>query len=351
MPKDMIRQQKGGASGIADRGREGSAVDFVLDPAYLKATNEQLGRLGWASAGQILATQRVSGGNMNMTVRIRSERASFILKQARPWVVKYPHIPAPVERAAVEAEFYRIVSSVTGVASHMPHLLAFDPDSNLLWLEDLGETRDFTPLYQAGRMARADCVELTEYLAELHGIAVPKAHRRLFRNRAMRDLNHEHQYDLPLRPENGLDMDEITPGLSALAASLQSDVGYCRRVEDLGRIYLADGDVLLHGDFYPGSWLSTARGVVVVDPEFCFLGFREFDLGVFLAHLEFMHARLLWDVVMENYAGEVDWVLTRRFAGAEIMRRLLGVAQLPLAADLRQKREWLELSRELVCAP
>jgi 5-methylthioribose kinase len=287
---------------------------------------------------------------MNMTVRILSERASFILKQARPWVVKYPHIPAPVERAEVEAGFYSIVSPVVGVASHMPHLLAFDPDSNLLWLEDLGETRDLTTLYQERRMPDAHCLELTEYLVQLHGIAVPESGSPLFRNRAMRALNHEHQYDLPLRPENGLNLDAITPGLSAFAEGLKADQQYCDRVNELGRIYLADGNVLLHGDFFPGSWLATGRGVVVIDPEFCFLGVREFDLGVFLAHLEFIHARFLWDAVMENYAGEVDWPLVRRFAGAEIMRRLLGVAQLPLAADLREKRAWLELSRELVCA-
>ena len=44
--------------------------------------------------------------------------------------------------------------------------------------------------------------------------------------------------------------------------------------------------------------------------------------------------------------------LARRYAGVEIMRRLIGVAQIPtLRADLAQKAAWLDLSRRLVLEP
>lgn len=46
----------------------------------------------------------------------------------------------------------------------------------------------------------------------------------------------------------------------------------------------------------------------------------------------------------------MDDALARQFAGVEIMRRLIGVAQLPLVADLNQKEELLNLSRDLVLA-
>jgi 5-methylthioribose kinase len=118
----------------------------------------------------------------------------------------------------------------------------------------------------------------------------------------------------------------------------------------LGRGYRADGAALVHGDFFPGSWLRSERGITLIDPEFCFLGSAEYDLGVFLAHLELTGSRSHWAIVQERYGGNVDWTLTRAFAGAELMRRLIGVAQLPLAADLKQKSAWLEQSRDLVCA-
>ena len=47
-------------------------------------------------------------------------------------------------------------------------------------------------------------------------------------------------------------------------------------------------------------------------------------------------------------AGGFNRSLTLRFAGMEIMRRLIGVAQLPLPADLRRKAELLQLSERLV---
>lgn len=325
-------------------------IDYVLEAAECGSIGDYLHGLGWLSAEEVLAAERVGDGNMNMTVRIRTNRSTFILKQARPWVVKYPHIPAPVERAAVEAGFYDVIRSTVGVASRMPQLLGFNPDAKLLWLEDLGEAADLMSLYRSGEMSEELCGELTGFLVKLHGTPVPGGSVPLFRNREMRKLNHEHQYDLPLRPANGLNLDGITPGLSKLAQDLAADGKFCSRIGELGQVYLADGPALVHGDYFPGSWLATDRGPKIIDPEFCHLGAPEYDLGVFLAHLELIRARPLWQIVYRSYTGPVDWPLARRFAGAEIMRRLIGVAQLPLKAGLETKRGWLELSKQLVCA-
>jgi hypothetical protein len=43
-----------------------------------------------------------------------------------------------------------------------------------------------------------------------------------------------------------------------------------------------------------------------------------------------------------------DIRLAKQFAGAEIMRRLMGVSQLPLAHSIQVKEMLLELSRSLV---
>ena len=112
---------------------------------------------------------------------------------------------------------------------------------------------------------------------------------------------------------------------------------------------MADGATLLHGDFFPGSWLRTPLGLAAIDPEFCFLGPAEYDLGVLMAHFLFTDHEALLPVFRAMYGGRCDWRLAEAFAGAELMRRVIGVAQLPLQADLERKRDWLEQSRELVC--
>jgi len=297
--------------------------EFVLEAGDLASMDAHLKGLGW---GNVNRAERIGDGNMNMTVRAWDGDKTFILKQARPWVVKYPHIAAPIERAAVEARFYSLVAATPGVASRMPQLLGFDEESHLLRLEDLGDCSSEV-------LTEAAVIELTAYLVALHSIEV-----EAFPNRAMRALNHEHQYEFPLRSDNGL-------GFEELASPLLADIEYCAKVRALGQRYLADGKALLHGDFFPGSWLNTA----VIDPEFCYLGDAEYDLGVFLAHLELIGSGEFWQTVMTQYSSPADWTLAKHYAGAEIMRRLIGVAQLPLKADFEKKRQWLELSRELVC--
>jgi 5-methylthioribose kinase len=321
------------------------------DPAGLAA---YLRARGWIGPGErLLGAGKAGEGNMNYTLRVTTTARSFILKQARPWVEKYPHIPAPVERAQVEGRFYEAVSADAELAAMMPRLLGFDATSSVLALEDLGEARDFTPLYQGASLADAELDALAAYLSRLHAVSRDAARDAVFANRAMRALNHLHIFAFPLLPENGLDLDAITPGLAGAAQSLQSDAAYGNAVRDLGARYLADGEALLHGDFFPGSWLQTAQGVRVIDAEFCFYGPPEFDLGVAIAHLHLARqgeARIARLLAQVRPPRPLDRALIEQFAGVEIMRRLIGVAQLPLPLGLAEKTALLHRSRDMVLA-
>ena len=310
----------------------------------------------WLEAGEIVeGLQRAGEGNMNCVMRVRTPRRSFILKQSRPWVEKYPSIAAPWDRALVEAAFYRQVEQQAGVASHLPKLLFFDCAEHLMMLEDLGDdTRDFTRLYSDAGMLleEAHLRRLKDFLIALHtsfrspALAVP------FSNREMRELNHEHIFAFPLRENNGLDLDLITPGLACLALGLSADRPYCSMVRSLGERYLeSSGPCLIHGDFFPGSWIEAGANIYVIDPEFCFYGLPEWDLGVFAAHLYLSgrpHGSA--DALFSSYtnAAPLDRQLALQLAGVEIMRRLIGVAQLPVRFGLTRKAELLTLSRELV---
>ena len=123
-------------------------------------------------------------------------------------------------------------------------------------------------------------------------------------------------------------------------------------INALGKQYLSDGQHLLHGDYYPGSWLKTDAGFRVIDPEFCFAGPMEFDLGVLAAHWIFCGAAAdhsTIERVCRAYSETaVNDELVAQFAGVELIRRLIGVAQLPLAVDLSQRLAWLKVGRSLV---
>ena len=335
---------------------------YFLDAADLPALNTYLAAGERLRPGEtLLAAEKAGEGNMNCTVRVRTSAGSFILKQSRPWLEKYPHIAAPFDRALVEARFYHLISANAAVAGRMPRLLWEDAQARTLALADLGEASDFFPLY-ARQTVLSDALlaELVDYLAGLHRLAPERTgDRKHLTNHDMRALNHEHMCALPLREPNGLDLDAYTgtPGLAAVAATLKADAAYGQAVAALGERYLhGEGESLLHGDFFPGSFLRTSLGVRIIDPEFCFCGDAELDLGVLAAHLLLAgepadRAENILSLY-RSAGGQFSPTLARQYAGVEIMRRLIGVAQIPtLRADLARKTRLLASSRQLVLEP
>lgn len=326
-----------------------TAEDGTAAAAFLR-------RRGWLPAdAEVLSVAPAGAGNMNLVLRVRyrhpeapSGEGSLILKQARPWVEKYPDIAAPTERLAVEADFYRCVAPERGLAARMPQLLAVDEGAHAACLEDLGEASDYVGLYAGERLPADDLATLLDWLSRLHALPVSAEQWPRLRNRAMRALNHAHIFSIPF-DDGAPDADAFCAGLGAPAARLRADPAVRARIQELGAGYLADGEQLLHGDCYPGSWLRSAAGLRIIDPEFGFLGPAEFDLGVLTAHLWFAGQE---DTDLSAYRAPrgFDARLMRGFAGAEILRRLLGVAQLPLDADLQQRERWLEVGRELLRA-
>ncbi|MES2795259.1 MAG: phosphotransferase [Bacteroidota bacterium] len=280
-------------------------------------------------------------GNMNLVLRLITSKRSFILKQSRNFVQKYPSIPAPIQRILVEAEFYKTVTHHEFLKSKMPELLGFYPEQYLLVLEDLGQNSDFTSIYQPNSvLIETDVLDLVSYLNQLHSIDIEQYPS----NDALKLLNYFHIFKFPFEEINGFDLDTIQKGLADISTKYKIDRVLKAKVDQLGEIYLANGERLLHGDFYPGSWLKTDSGIKIIDPEFGYLGRAEFDLGVFTAHLVMAKKAHLIPIIAGNYkkTGQFSDQLMNAFAGVEIMRRLLGVAQLPLHLSISEKTEMLE---------
>lgn len=327
-----------------------------------------LHRLDWIDPDEFIeALEPAGAGNMNRTLRARLPKRTLVLKQSVPFVAKYPAIPAPPDRIGVEAAFYRATTQPPALSMRLPNVLGFDADNRLMALEDLGESADFTDVYAYrgdGRTPRADITgghttSLLYWIGMLHALRIDAVRFPELENHAMRALNHAHIFDIPLRSDNGIDLDAITPGLGDVAKPLIEDAALREKVAALGDVYLginalASRPALLHGDFYPGSWLRHPRmGVKIIDPEFAFIGPPEFDIGVLIAHLtfaRFAQSDLMMALGSYNAPARFSFPTALAFAGVEVIRRLLGVAQLPLNADLATKQRWLATARQFVTA-
>jgi 5-methylthioribose kinase len=288
----------------------------------------------------VLSMEKPGEGNMNFVTRICTQKRSIIIKQANPYVQKYPEIPAPPERVFVEAKFYRTIQEYVRLEESMPSFIGIDATNHVIALQDLGDSTDLTFLYKKGSsLSATDLDQLILFLNELHAIPFDQI-STYSNNLALRILNHVHLFIYPFMEENGFNLDQVQLGLQDIAMSYKTDNDLKDKVRKLGEIYLSQGETLLHGDYYPGSWLKTKDSLKIIDPEFSFVGNKEFELGIFIAHLKMSEAvNTQINMVMSRYqAGtSFNWKMCYQFAGIEIMRRLIGLAQLPFDLTLEEK--------------
>lgn len=326
-----------------------------LDTANPDALTQLAQKLGWVPAGVYVTDLSVAGaGNMNRVLRaLLSDGTTRIFKQALPFVARFPDIPAPLQRSHSEAAFYQALLHYPELLERTPQVLGCSAEHHLLCLQDLGEVGDFSYLYQlennTGDSHDRALADLLSWLSKLHNVADPAI---LPDNRAMRDLNHQHLFVIPMADADGI---TLHPLLTAVATRLRQDDALQARIQHLGQLYLGEANIssshsVLHGDYYPGSWVQHAEhGVMIIDPEFCFAGPAEFDIGVMWAHLVMCgYSEQHLQQIFTAYQPPAGFsaALAAQFAGVEIIRRIIGVAQLPLAADFSVQAQWLQRARD-----
>ena len=309
-------------------------VDELND--YLK------NRINFLKKNEVLIDKEIPGeGNMNIVIRLITNQRSFILKQSRSFVVKYPKLSAPLNRIDVEYNFY----SQVGVNSFFPKVLKFDPKNYILFLEDLGTCEDLTSIYQSTIIPKDFIDKLIMGLNYIHQQKTFKVYPE---NKLLRKLNHQHIFILPFI-ENDFPLDHVQKGLKNLAKPFKTNKLLFKKISEAGKIYMEKGDTLLHGDYYPGSWIQLDKRFCIIDPEFSFVGPKEFDLGVMAAHIILTTGqRSFFDLTIKNYEGTINVNMTKIYCGIEIIRRLIGLAQLPIKRTLKQKKNLLNLANNLI---
>ena len=326
---------------------------FILNAKEPKELAHYLLEKKWLLSDEtILSLTKPGEGNMNYVLRVTTNLRTFIIKQSRGYVEKYPQIPAPENRVITEATFYKKIASDENIQCMMPKLLGLDTENNILLLEDLGKSNDYSSLYTFGqKLTEEEMKVLISYLNELHSRFEKVQLDDELTNTELRQLNYEHIFRYPFLEENGFDLNTIQEGLQKLALPYKKDATLKKQVELLGSLYMSKGKYLLHGDYYPGSWLKTDDGIKIIDPEFCYYGSREFDLGVLIAHLYLSQQNEnLITIIEKQYEkfAAINLKNLNGFVGIEIMRRLIGLAQLPLQMELQKKEQLLELAKKLI---
>ncbi len=295
----------------------------------------------------ILTIEKPGDGNMNVVIRAETLSRSFIIKQSREFVQKYQDIKAPIDRIDVEYQFYKAIENEASIAEYFPKVLAYKKEHHLLILEDLGNCKDMSFLYNFKMISEETISELTQITKIIHGSKHTKNYPE---NKLLRELNHQHIFVLPFEETNGFNLDEIQNGLQKLSLKYKKDFLLKSTINTIGYQYLSEGNTLIHGDYYPGSWMLKNQDIYVIDPEFSFLGFPEFDLGVLAAHIVLITSNKAYiSTIINTYnSNTIDKKLVEQIAGIEIMRRIIGIAQLPLSRTLNEKEMLLDMAYNLI---
>ncbi|OAV43469.1 phosphotransferase [Lewinella sp. 4G2] len=293
----------------------------------------------------LMSVTKAGEGNMNVTLLVTTSERQFVLKQSRPYVAKYPSIPAPIARIDVEYQYLSAAAEDPELAGHHPAVLDYDAANYTLLLEYLEGAEDMIYVYEEGRsISRTQLRSLLNYLSVLHRVNV----KDFPANEELKALNAAHIFELPFNPDNGFPLDDFLPGLANVAAVYQYDKKLRAKALELGAQYRAAGRQLIHGDFYPGSFMRRKGEVFVIDGEFAHRGAPEFDLGVLMAHLLLSEAEPeLLTEIDRSYRKPPGFnaKLAREFCYVEVIRRIIGIAQLPLSLTLGQRKSLLEQAR------
>ena len=293
----------------------------------------------------LLKISKAGDGNMNIVLRVKSNKRSFIFKQSRPYVQKFKEIQAPIERINVEYNFYKSINQIES-QRNFPKIIGYVKDHFFMMLEDLGISDDFLDIYIKRKINKTSIIKLTRILKDIHLCNYDDSYPL---NNELKKLNHQHIFVLPFMKNNGFSLNSVQPGLEILANTFINKENLKNKSLVIGEKYLKKGKTLLHGDFYPGSWMQNDNKIFVIDPEFSFVGDLEFDLGVFIAHIIIATQNKKYlNEIISYYSNSVNIDLVSNYAGIEIIRRLTGLAQLPTNLTIKEKEVLLKLSEHLL---
>jgi 5-methylthioribose kinase len=299
-------------------------------------------------------------GNINWVRRVRgSDGASFIVKQARESLERFPEYQAPPQRIVLEARYYEVTAPYD-TEQIRPGVLDFDPEHFVLILEDLGEAERLDEALSSGRDTSSALQRLGRFLGAVHGATRDGSLAGEFENGDMQRLHGAHIFTLPYR-ENDF---PLSPRLRERAREIWADRELVARIDASYDRFLTPRGALVHADVQPGNLLLAKGRLVLLDAEIAHIGDPAFDAGTLLAHLLLAGlarpaldalelSRTFWEHYTAEHgaAGLPAFADVARYAGIEVLRRTLGAARVPAVESDETALAAVSLGRALSLTP
>ncbi|MFN8603243.1 MAG: phosphotransferase [Candidatus Binatia bacterium] len=338
------------------------AAPTPLDDAALPGW---LRKAGIVREGDAVVVEPAGDGNINWVRRARvpARGASWIVKQARPALERFPEYSASTERIVFEQRWFAIARTVDA-ENVCPTILHFDEDARVLVLEDLGDAERLDRALLRGADVVPALAAVARLLAAVHGATRDDpALAARFANADMQTLHGEHVFRLPFAPNDF----PLEPALRARAERVWQDAELGAIAARAYERYREPRGALVHGDVQAGNiLLPPDGGAKLLDAEIAHVGDPAFDVGMLLAHV--LLAGLARDALAsfadvataawDTYAGAcgsgapvAPFADVTRHAGIEILRRTIGAARVAAVADTGVALAAVDLASRMIRTP
>jgi 5-methylthioribose kinase len=297
-----------------------------------------LRKLGVLAPNEKANVEPVGDGNINWVRRVRGERRSWVVKQARPTLERFPEYSVSTERVVFEARYYETVAPLDR-AGICPAVVRFDPEQRVLVLEDLGAAERLDAALARGADVAAAAAALGSFLGVVHAATRGAGLAERFSNEEMRRLHGDHIFQLPYRSNDF----PLSPALRKRALAIQRDEALVRTIDGAYARYLESAHALVHADVQPANVLLRDDGPRLLDAEIAHVGDPAFDLGQLIGHLWLSAVaradtgaargaiRAAWSAYAVAFGsdGLTSFSDVTRYAGIELLRRTIGAARVP----------------------
>jgi len=264
-------------------------LDAASLPPYLAEHPALSARLGGGPAAW--QVDEVGDGNLNLVFLVHGPAGGLCVKQALPYVrLVGESWPLPLDRALFEHE--ALVEHGRHAPGLTPAVYRFDPVMMLTVMELLEPHIIMRRgMIQGIRYPRV-AADMAEYMARTlfftsdlgMGGADKKARVALFcGNTALCGITEDLIFTEPYMVHDNNRW--TSPQLDDLAAAFRADAPLKRAVSRLKCRFMGSAEALIHGDLHTGSIMVTQEDTRVIDPEFAFYGPMGFDTGAFVGNL------------------------------------------------------------------
>jgi 5-methylthioribose kinase len=330
----------------------------------LRLEEKQLARylqqLGLVPAGAEVEVEPAGDGNINWVRRARfaAPPHSFVVKQARPELERFPEYQAPTERILFEARYYERARPLEPTPI-CPRVIHFDARERVLVLEDLGSAERMDAALLRGADLTPALRDLGAFLGVVHEATCDLSLGADFPNDSMRRLHGEHIFALPLRANDF----PLSDALRRRATTLAADRELVAIADACHARYLEPRGALNHGDVQAGNILLPPESPCLLDAEIAHLGDPAFDVGTLLAHIVLPAVARgrandvrtpvveLWGAYCARRSRPPAFPQVARYAGLEMLRRTIGAARVAAVSEDAPSLAVLDVAARLTRTP